>query len=947
MQEQIVYNEDTVPLLASTEIDLLTQTWRNGKVLLFLSLLLGVAGTLPASAQADPVDERMAQMTTQEKVGQLFVVAFWGRNPSPTSRAGRLIQEHKIGGIVLLSSNNNVVNGPDTPSEVAHLCNTLQGMALADAGSGIPLFIAIDHEGDDYPYTRITSGITPMPNPMAIGATWDTHHAEQAGEIAGSELAAMGINMLLGPVVDVLDDPRPGGKGDIGTRVFGGDPYWVGEMGRAYVRGVHAGSNGAVLTVAKHFPGHGGSDRLPDDEVATVDKSLQELRRVELEPFFAITTAQDPDGLDRTDAMMSSHIRYRGFYGDIRQFTRPISLDAEGMQALLEMPEFQEWRRDGLIVSDSLGVPAVRKYYDPQLTTFPHRQIAREAFLAGNDLLILSEFALTFDWTQQYENIVEVLEYFRDTYEDDPAFAARVDDALARILRAKLKLYPEMSPEQVLTIPEELSVIGSERGAAVVNEIARQAVTVLQPTVDSLPPAPRREEDILIFAEERSIRECFDTVPECDPRPLVALHSVQETLLGLYGPEGTGQVDPARVHTRTYAQLRSHLTRASPEDDAGTGGTPPVGELLKEAEWIVFAMLDPDPRYPSSDALRLFLAQNAHQIYNANVVVLAYTAPYYLDATEISKLTAYYVLYSKTQPFIEASVRTLFGEIRPPGRSPVSIEGTYYDLSTQLAPDPGQQIMLSMIEPVASSSYVPVTLHVRTSTIRDRNGNPVPDGTQVRFVAREGKPGPGVSQGQIVDTSVHPTVRGVAEAELSVDRPGSILITASSVDAPEGPPLIFEALQDPTPTPPPSTPLPTRTPVPTATETLASPPTPPLDPAPTALPSPTPTPEPAPIVVLLDSWRGRPVDLLGGLGGFLLAAGVGFLWRGRRRNASRRARLALAAWIGGLAAYLAYGWGWMPLSQWMRLPSWVAGGLLAFGGGIALVAAVGFGSRGR
>ena len=50
-----------------------------------------------------------------------------------------------------------------------------------------------------------------------------------------------------------------------------------------------------------------------------------------------------------------------------------------------------------------------------------------------------------------------------------------------------------------------------------------------------------------------------------------------------------------------------------------------------------------------------------------DVVVLAYTAPYYLDATEISKLTAYYVFYGKTQPFIEASVRTLFGEVQPPG----------------------------------------------------------------------------------------------------------------------------------------------------------------------------------------------------------------------------------------------------------------------------------------
>ena len=187
-----------------------------------------------------------------------------------------------------------------------------------------------------------------------------------------------------------------------------------------------------MLTVAKHFPGHGGSDRLPDDEVATVDKSLQELERVELAPFFAVTGPRTRAGLDRTDALMSSHIRYRGFYGDIRQFTRPISFDAETMQALLDLPELRaRGGRTGVMVSDSLGVPAVRKYFDPQLPTFPHRQIAREAFLAGNDLLMLSQFALISDWAaavRQHGRGDRVLST-RPT-SSDPAFAARVDEAV-------------------------------------------------------------------------------------------------------------------------------------------------------------------------------------------------------------------------------------------------------------------------------------------------------------------------------------------------------------------------------------------------------------------------------------------------------------------------------------------------------------------------------------
>jgi beta-N-acetylhexosaminidase len=945
---------------------------------LFLALLLctwispvqAASGWGARTETDDVIAKLMAQMTPAQKVGQLFIVAFWGRNPSPASRAGQLIQEYKIGGVVLLTSNNNIANsGTNTPADVALLSNNLQSMAMGwdltgGAGSGIPLFVAIDHEGDGFPYMRITNGTTPLPNPMAIGATWDLRYAEQAGAITGRELAEMGINMLLGPVVDVLDDPRPGGKGDIGTRVFGGDPYWVSEMGRAYVRGVHAGSSGKVLTVAKHFPGHGGSDRLPDDEVATVDKSLQELKRVELAPFFAVTQPKDPDGLDRADAMMTSHIRYRGFYGDIRQFTRPISFDAENLGALLALPEFQEWKKEGVLVSDSLGVPAVRKYFDPELKTFPHRQIAREAFLAGNDLLILSQFALVADWEQQFNNTVEAIEYFRETYESDPTFAARVDDAVARILRLKLKLYPldasqadggwaqALTAEQLLVGAQGLSRVAE--GTALVDEIARRAATVLYPTEDSLPPPPRSNEDILILADERPIRECFDADPVCDPHPLVPPGAVEEAILRLYGPGGTGQVAAERVHTRTYAELKALLTWPGAE---GTEEQPPgdVGQLLEEAEWIVFTMFEPNPKYADSDALQLFLAQNAHHIYHANVVVLAYTAPYYLDATEISKLTAYYVFYAKTQPFIEASVRTLFGEVKPQGRSPVSIEGTYYDLSTQLSPDPAQQIVLTRTAPDEPVPFAPLKAQVRTSVIRDRNGHPVPDGTQVRFVARVGargaNAGPSAPPGQMIDSEMSPTVDGIAEAELSIDRPGLVTIAASSGDTAEGPPLTFEVPAEPMPTPVPATPTatvtPTPTPRPSPTAKPASTATAVPSPTATPLPSATPTSEPLALAALIDTWEGHPPDLGGVLGACLIAAGIGYLWRGRRAGASRRVRLALLAWVGGLIGYLAYGWKWIPVRQWIAWPTWIASGLLALGGAIVLIAGAEVVSRTR
>ena len=245
----------------------------NFLAICILPSVLPTGGSQPAYAQEpDPVAEIVSRMSVEDKVGQLFIVPFVGAEANPGTDIWQLITEYKVGGVILLTANSNFNNDESAPRQIAELSNTLKTTAFET--NGIPLLVAIDHEGDGYPYTRITRGVTPIPSQMAIGATWDTANAEAVGLIVGEELSAMGINLLFGPSVDVLNDPRPTGRGDIGIRVFGGDPYWVGQLGRAYIRGVHDGSNGKIATVAKHFPGHGGSDRLPDNEVATVDKSF-------------------------------------------------------------------------------------------------------------------------------------------------------------------------------------------------------------------------------------------------------------------------------------------------------------------------------------------------------------------------------------------------------------------------------------------------------------------------------------------------------------------------------------------------------------------------------------------------------------------------------------------------------------------------------------------------
>jgi beta-N-acetylhexosaminidase len=889
-----------------------------------------LAGTRPLQAgQGTPIEQQLSQMTVEEKVGQLFLIAFVGRDTSPESQIGQLITEYKIGGVVLLSSNSNFYNlagnsqqgnAEDTPAQVAGLTNALQELALSEAGPGIPLLVAVDHEGDGYPYTRLRSGFTPLPSAMAIGATWDPTNAERVGEIAGHELAAVGVNMLLGPDVDVLNNPRLSSRGDIGVRAFGGDPYWVGEMGRAYIRGVHRGSQGRVLTVAKHFPGHGGSDRLPDEEVATVDKSFQELQRIELPPFFRVTQVDDADGIATTDALMTSHIRYRGFQGDIRQFTPPISFDPAGMKQLLALPEFAEWRKIGLIVSDSLGVPAVRRYFDPQELTFPAKQIAKEAFLAGNDVLVLSQFDLNNIWADQVINIQATINFFASEYRANPSFRQRVDEAVTRILRAKQRLYGDFTPATVKVPTNQLeTTLNTDDANATVARIAQAAITLIHPRPealrDRLPAGPRRGDTIVIVTDDTLFQDCFDKIPECAQQPVLSPTALGDAMLRLYGPDGAGQIVSEDVHNLTFSQLRSYLTAPFTEPTTEAGPSPEatptpipapppapaympepdadVGALLSQADWILFVMLDMNTqRFEAADAVRVFLDLGPRS-YDKRIVAIALNAPYRLDTTEISKLSAYYAAYSKTPAFIEAAVRALFGDLTPTGAPPVNIEGIGYDLTEQIAPDPAREIPIAVVEPndPARVAKFPTTIHVQTGHVLDHNGNAVPDGTQVTFFfERDG--------GERLAQVTASTVSGIAEARYTVALGGPLYIRATSMQASSGRPYRVD-FRLPTPTP---TPTATATPTPTEAPTVTPGSTPTAVPATRKPAQPLPKPQTSP----------GPAGLVLALLAVVMAGGAGTVVSHTNGTTPvHRVRLALLTTVAGLTGYVIYSSGWL------------------------------------
>jgi beta-N-acetylhexosaminidase len=860
----------------------------------------------PVLAQSD-VDALMTEMTPAEKVGQLFLITFDGREITPEGPVADLIQDYHVGGVVLSSSNDNF-SGTDTASSARALVETLQQLAWQksqpvidpdnsqpedqDLPAYVPLYIGISQKDETGQQNQFLQDFTQLPNPMAIGATWSEENAMQVGQALGRELSAMGFNLYLGPSLDVVDTSDLLQAANAGTETFGGDPYWVGLLAQAYISGLHTGSKGQMSVIARHFPGLGGADRPPLEEVSTIQKSLEQLKQIELSPFMAVAGAGDQ--LQQADGFMVSHIRFQGLQGNIRATTKPVSFDQAALTQLLSVEPIATWRQaGGLTVSDSLGSRAVRLFFDPTGTEFDPINIARTAFLAGNDMLYLDNFWAKND-PDPFTTIRTTLESFTTKYEEDSVFAQQVDASVRRILGAKLKRYPEFNLEQVLPPAEELENLGKSDSVSL--KTAREGVTLIAPSQEFLagllPQPPSYSEYITVFTDTRSLQQCSS----CESLNHLSTHAFFGALTELYGSKGSRQLSDSRISSYSFAQLTEILNQVSEPSD------PYMIDNLRRAKWVIFNFQGLDPSLPQTYALKRLLAERIDLLQNKNVIVFSFGEPYYLDSTEIAKLTAYYALYDKTQSALDIAARVLMQEAQPVGSLPVSLNTVGYDIAQQTAPHPNQVIPIALLttspisaeqtptpqEP-ASEPVTPVplfrmgeTVRIQAGPVLDKNGHSVPDGTVVRFTVRL------AGENLIIDQPDALTADGLATINYRIERDGILEVNASSEPAMVSGTLVLNTQGG-------------------LAQVIMPTPTPTIQPTPSATPVPTQTPVASPTAEPGTNTTGFPrmmdwfLIVLILIAGFGVAYLIGFRWWGGPAWAFRSGFCTL---IGGLLAYL-------------------------------------------
>jgi len=398
-----------------------------------------------------PVDS----LSLMQQVAQLVVVRASGhlfdheiRYPHWEATATDLahwVADLGVGGVILLGG---------SAAEVGLRTQSLQDHAA------IPLLIAADiEEGVGQRF----SGATWFPPPMALEAIAQQRdlplaldYAYRLGQATAQEALAIGLNWVLAPVVDVNNNPH---NPVINVRAFGQTPTMVGQLAAAFIRGAQGQ---AVLTTAKHFPGHGDTAVDSHLQLPQVPHTLERLQTVELPPFQQAMAAG-------VDAVMTAHLQVPALDAH-----HPATLSAPALTGLLR----QQLGFEGLVVTDALVMGAITQTYGPY-------EAAVQAVAAGADVVLMPA-----DPPGVIQALAEAVRVGRLSPQ-------RILASVERIWRAKQKTLAAVAPgptghawEHVPPPPVQVTALATHPVRQLATDLLRQSMTVRGTVPASLEAAP-------------------------------------------------------------------------------------------------------------------------------------------------------------------------------------------------------------------------------------------------------------------------------------------------------------------------------------------------------------------------------------------------------------------------------------------------------------------------
>lgn len=384
---------------------------------------------LTTDAETKWVDSIYNQMTFEEKVGQLFMVAAYSNKDTVHFNAiDKLITQNKVGGLIFFQGG---------PVRQAKLTNRFQSK------SKVPLFIGIDAE---WGLSMRLDSTYKYPWNSTLGAIKDLNLVKKVGLNMAQEAKRIGAHFNFVPVLDINTNPK---NPIIGHRSFGENKVNVTEHAIAIMDGIQ--SEGVFCT-GKHFPGHGDTSTDSHYALPLVNFSKDRLEKVELYPYKRMFD----EGLV---SVMVAHLNIPSIEP---RDNFPTSVSYNVVTNLLQ----DELGFDGLIFTDALNMKAASKFMKPG-------DIDLEAFMAGNDILLFAE------------NVPLAYQKIAEAYNNGLITEERLAKSVKKILAHKYKIgLNNYKPVDLKNIPNDLITTNKD---ALQYELYENATTIIKNANNILP----------------------------------------------------------------------------------------------------------------------------------------------------------------------------------------------------------------------------------------------------------------------------------------------------------------------------------------------------------------------------------------------------------------------------------------------------------------------------
>jgi beta-N-acetylhexosaminidase len=336
----------------------------------------------------DPLMDRIGQMSLQEKVGQLVMVGIEGYNID--AQVQNMITEDHVGGLILFKQN---------VKDLQQMLGLIQTLKESNSANQIPLFLSVDEEGGRI--SRMPADFMKLPSNQEIGQLNDGMLSYQIGQIIGDELRMLGFNMNFAPVLDINSNPD---NPVIGDRAFGTHADVVSKLGVETMKGLQSQN---IISVVKHFPGHGDTSVDSHIGLPTINHDMDRLNSFELQPFAEAIK-------NGADAIMIAHILLPQIDPD-----HPSTFSKIIISDILR----RDLQFDGLVITDDMTMGAITENYDIG-------QAAVQSINAGSDIILVCH---------DYDKEAAVIEALLEAAQNGTITPERLDESVYRILALKEK----------------------------------------------------------------------------------------------------------------------------------------------------------------------------------------------------------------------------------------------------------------------------------------------------------------------------------------------------------------------------------------------------------------------------------------------------------------------------------------------------------------------------